>query len=235
MGGQPEESQTISSGEGNAIAANGERRARLDLDRTRRINLPEAVYCGGKSTADCVSIVSDMLEANVDAVVATRITAAQYDALAALKPQIASDSTMMWRPRPATGFVVALAAAGTSDLPVASEAKLTLESLGHGTISISDVGVAGLHRLHDALGEFEEADVVISFAGMEGALPTVLAGLIPQPIIAVPTSVGYGSSFEGITALVGSLASCAPGIVSVGIDNGYGAACAAHRILAGRV
>jgi len=208
-----------------------DRTARLDLDRTRRINLPEAVYCAGKTTNDCVSIVSDMLEADVDAVVATRITDAQYDALSALEPDVEAGSTMMWRPRPSTGFTVALAAAGTSDLPVANEAKLTLQSLGHATQSITDVGVAGLHRLTDALGEFETAHVVISFAGMEGALPTVLAGLIPQPLIAVPTSVGYGTSFEGITALLGSLASCAPGIVSVGIDNGYGAACAAHRIL----
>ena len=216
-------------------SSTGDRTARLDLDRTRRINLPEAVYCQGKTTADTVSIVSDMLQAKVDAVVATRITDAQHEALAALEPDAASGSTMMWRPRPSTGFVVALAAAGTSDLPVAAEAKLTLESLGHSTRSISDVGVAGLHRLQDALIEFEETDIVITFAGMEGALPTVLAGLIPQPIIAVPTSVGYGSSFEGITALLGSLASCAPGIVSVGIDNGYGAACAVHRILSGRL
>jgi len=213
---------------------NNERTARLDLDRTRRIDLPEAVYCQGKTRSDCVTIVSDMLEARVDTVVATRITPDQHEALAALQPDFAMHGTMAWRPRPATGFSVALAAAGTSDLPVAAEAQLTLESLGHTTRNISDVGVAGLHRLHDALGEFEHADLVITFAGMEGALPTVLAGLIPQPIISVPTSVGYGTSFEGITALLGSLASCAPGIMSVGIDNGYGAACAAHRILAAK-
>jgi NCAIR mutase (PurE)-related protein len=213
---------------------NNERTARLDLDRTRRIDLPEAVYCQGKTTADCVTIVSDMLEARVDTVVATRISDAQLEALSELNPDEVRHTTMMWRPRTSTGFTVALAAAGTSDLPVAAEARLTLESLGHTTRNITDVGVAGLHRLHDALGEFEQADLVITFAGMEGALPTVLAGLIPQPIISVPTSVGYGSSFEGITALLGSLASCAPGIMSVGIDNGYGAACAAHRILASR-
>lgn len=208
------------------------RTARLDLGRTGRINLPEAVYCQGKTTAECVSIVSDMLSAGVDTVLATRITDAQHDALAELQPHTSSRSTMMWRPRKTTSWTVALVAAGTSDLPVAAEAKLTLESLGHGTKSVTDVGVAGLHRLTDALAEFEDADVVITFAGMEGALPTVLAGLTPKPLIAVPTSVGYGSSFEGIAALVGSLASCAPGIVSVGIDNGYGAACAAHRFLA---
>ncbi len=208
------------------------RRARLDLDRTSRIDLPEAVYCQGKTTSDCVAIVSDMLAAGVDTVVATRITDDQHDSLADLNPDQSSRSTMMWRPRPQTGRSVALVAAGTSDLPMAGEARLTLESLGHLTRSVTDVGVAGLHRLQDALTEFEDADIIITFAGMEGALPTVLAGLVPQPIIAVPTSVGYGSSFEGITALVGSLASCAPGIVSVGIDNGYGAACAAHRFLA---
>lgn len=216
------------------VSSGSHRVARLDLDRTRRIDLPEAVYCAGKTTVDCLSIISDMLAANVDAVIATRITADQHDALLDLEPDATLFSTMMWRRRKSTGFTVGLAAAGTSDLPVAGEAQLVLEALGHTTRSITDVGVAGLHRLHDAMGEFEGADVVITFAGMEGALPTVLAGLIPQPIIAVPTSVGYGTAFEGITALLGSLASCAPGITSVGIDNGYGAACAAHRILAAR-
>ena len=121
--------------------------------------------------------------------------------------------------------------AGTSDVPVASEATLTLRALGHTVVPVTDVGVAGLHRLQSAITEFEHADVVIAVAGMEGALPTVLAGLTPQPIIAVPTSVGYGSAFEGLTALLTMTASCAPGIAVVGIDNGYGAACAAHRIL----
>jgi hypothetical protein len=121
--------------------------------------------------------------------------------------------------------------AGTSDLPVATECRLTLEALGHSAGVISDVGVAGLHRLVTVLPELESADVLVVVAGMEGALPTVLAGLVAQPMVAVPTSVGYGTAFEGQTALAAMMTSCAPGIAVVGIDNGYGAACAVHRIL----
>lgn len=206
--------------------------ARLDLDRSRRINLPEAVYCHHKTVDQCVAIVSGMLDGGDDAVLATRATADQRAALLELAPTAEAATTLSWRHRPATGRRTAIVAAGTSDLGVASECRLTLESLGHHVQSITDVGVAGLHRLLAVLPELEAADVVIAVAGMEGALPTVLAGLIPQPLIAVPTSVGYGTAFEGQTALLSMMTSCAPGIAVVGIDNGYGAACAAHRILA---
>ena len=121
--------------------------------------------------------------------------------------------------------------AGTSDLTVAGECRLTLEALGHEVTSLTDVGVAGLHRLLSELDTLEPAEAIVTIAGMEGALPTVLAGLVAQPIVAVPTSVGYGTAFEGQTALLSMMTSCAPGIAVVGIDNGYGAACAAHRIL----
>lgn len=208
--------------------------ARLDLDRSQRINLPEAVYCAGKTVAQCLAIVEQFLQEGSDAVVATRATKEQQLALLDLKPDAHVAGTLTWRHRPSTGAGVSMAAAGTSDLPVVREAQLTLAALGHETRLITDIGVAGLHRLTNAVSEFEGADVVIAAAGFEGALPTVLAGLIPQPLIAIPTSVGYGSSFEGITALLGMLSSCAPGISVVGIDNGYGAACAAHRILTTR-
>jgi len=214
--------------------------ARLDRDRTRRIDLPEAIYCQSKTVEQCVSIVSDLLadgDGPADAIVATRATADQYEALlelaptAAVGPTVAEHATLSWRHRQSTGGTAAVVAAGTSDLAVASECRLTLEALGHQVVTLTDVGVAGLHRLLDTLPALDDVDVIVAIAGMEGALPTVLAGLVAQPIVAVPTSVGYGTAFEGQTALLSMMTSCAPGIAVVGIDNGYGAACAAHRIL----
>ena len=211
--------------------------ARLDLNRSSRIDLPEAIYCQSKTPDQCVSIVARLLEGagGEDAVVATRITAEQRGPLATLAPTASIDgatlSTMTWRHRGPSGATAAVVAAGTSDLAVAGECRLTLQAMGHDVVPLTDVGVAGLHRLMAVLPELEPVDVIIAIAGMEGALPTVLAGLVPQPIVAVPTSVGYGTAFEGQTALMSMMTSCAPGIAVVGIDNGYGAACAAHRIL----
>jgi hypothetical protein len=204
---------------------------RLDTDRSRRINMPEAIYCEGKTTKQCVQAVSEMLhnESFNDAVIATRANPEQYSALLELEPASAHGSTLSWRHRPTQNFTVGIVSAGTSDLPIANECKVTLEALGHSTFTITDVGVSGLHRLTEALPEIIKADLVIAIAGMEGSMPTVLAGLIPHPIIAVPTSSGYGSSLEGITAFLSMTASCAQGIAVVGIDNGFGAACAAHR------
>jgi NCAIR mutase (PurE)-related protein len=211
--------------------------ARLDLDRTRRIDLPEAVYCQSKTVEQCVTIVESLLADGTDAVVATRATPDQHKALQHLSPTAATDhtsagyTTMTWRHRPRTGARVAVVSAGTSDLAVAGECRLTLEALGHEVTSLTDVGVAGLHRLLGVLETLEPAGAIVTIAGMEGALPTVMAGLVAQPIVAVPTSVGYGTAFEGQTALLSMMTSCAPGIAVVGIDNGYGAACAAHRIV----
>ncbi len=216
--------------------------ARIDRDRTRRIDLPEAIYCQSKTVEQCVGIVTDLLtdgngDGPGDAVVATRATPAQYEALLDLEPTAfvgpasAGHATLSWRHRPPTGRTAAVVAAGTSDLAVASECRLTLESLGHRVETLTDVGVAGLHRLLDTLPALDDVDVIVAVAGMEGALPTVLAGLAAQPIVAVPTSVGYGTAFDGQTALLSMMTSCAPGIAVVGIDNGYGAACAAHRVL----
>ncbi|MEM7342079.1 MAG: nickel pincer cofactor biosynthesis protein LarB [Actinomycetota bacterium] len=208
--------------------------ARLDLGRAERIDLPEAVYCAHKTTDQCVRIVREFLDSGGDAVLATRATPEQFEALRQLDPDVASGSTLCWRPRPSTGNSATIVAAGTSDLPVADECAVTLQSLGHDIRTITDVGVAGLHRLLSVLDELRTAEVLIAIAGMEGALPTVLAGLVAQPIIGVPTSVGYGTAFEGQTALAAMMTSCAPGVAVVGIDNGYGAACAAHRYLAPR-
>ncbi|MBT8239774.1 MAG: nickel pincer cofactor biosynthesis protein LarB [Acidimicrobiia bacterium] len=192
--------------------------------------MPEAVLCQFKTVDQTTAAITGLLDAG-DTVIATRITDEQRPELEALGPQLTGMGTMAWQIRQESGKTVALISAGTSDVPVADEAAVTLAALGHTTRRITDVGVAGVHRLQAAVPEFEKADVLIAFAGMEGALPTVLAGLVSRPIIAVPTSVGYGSAFEGVTALLTMLSSCAPGISVVGIDNGYGAACAAHRIL----
>lgn len=207
---------------------------RFDHGRPQRIGMPEAIFCAGKTVEQCVRIVTDLLTPGLDltdTVIATRATPDQLAALRTLGPHADAAGTLTWRHRPPTSATVAIVSAGTSDLPIAEEARLTLEALGHRTVRRTDVGVAGLHRLLDVLPALEEVDVIIALAGMEGALPTVLAGLVPQPIIAVPTSVGYGTSFAGATALLSMMASCAPGIAVVGIDNGYGAACAAHRMI----
>ncbi len=210
---------------------------RFDHGRPQRIGMPEAIFCAGKTVEQCVRIVTDLLTPDpdrptqTDTVIATRATPDQSAALRALGPHADAAGTLTWRHRSPTSATVAIVSAGTSDLPIAEEARLTLEALGHRTVRRTDVGVAGLHRLLDVLPALAEVDVIIALAGMEGALPTVLAGLVPQPIIAVPTSVGYGTSFAGATALLSMMASCAPGIAVVGIDNGYGAACAAHRMI----
>ena len=205
--------------------------ARLDFDRSKRIDLPEAVYCLHKTPEQCRAIVADFLTDGTDAVIATRATPEQRELLATLEPDAAAEGTFTWRHRPPTGATVAVIAAGTSDLPMAEECRLTLEAMGHATTAITDVGVAGLHRLLAVLPDLEGADVLVAFAGMEGALPTVLAGLVAQPIIAVPTSVGYGVAEGGTAALHSALASCAQGVAVVNIDNGFGAACAAVRML----
>ncbi len=199
--------------------------------------MPEAVYCQAKTTEQCAAIVSAFLSDGTDAVIATRVDPTQQLALRELNPDAVDDvagapyGTFTWRHRPRTGQRVALMAAGTSDLPVAMECRLTLEALGHEVNGYTDVGVAGLQRLTAVVPELDDYNVVVAVAGMEGALPTVLAGLIRHPIVAVPTSTGYGTSFDGQTALLSMMASCAPGIAVVGIDNGYGAACATHRVL----
>ncbi|MEZ5377702.1 MAG: nickel pincer cofactor biosynthesis protein LarB [Acidimicrobiales bacterium] len=208
--------------------------ARLDLDRSKRIDLPEAIYSQGKTTEQVDAIADRMLANGTDAVIATRLTDDQAEAMDRRSPQASGHGIRTWRHRPATGHRIAVVSAGTSDLPVADECRLTLTALGHDPYAITDVGVAGLQRLTGVLPEIAEADVIVALAGMEGALPTVLAGLVGAPIIAVPTSVGYGAALEGVTALLSMLASCAPGIAVVGIDNGFGAACAAHRILSSR-
>jgi NCAIR mutase (PurE)-related protein len=204
----------------------------LDVDRHRRIGMPEAVYAGPKTVDQCVRIVKALVEEGDDPVIVTRATPEQRDALATLSPEATWATTLTWRhAEPRDVKPVAIVSGGTSDQPVVEECHGTLAAMGIPVTLHRDVGVAGLHRLVDILPSMKDASVIVAVAGMEASLPTVLGGVIGAPIIGVPTSVGYGSSFEGITALLSMLSSCAPGISVVGIDNGYGAACAAFRIL----
>jgi NCAIR mutase (PurE)-related protein len=210
--------------------------ARVDHHRSLRQGLPEAVYGPGKTPAQCADIVAELLDVDSgDPVLLTRATDEQADAALARNPGgVRRGRTVVWRAagpdraRPARVLVVS---AGTADLPVAEECLTVLEAHGLRPHALADVGVAGVHRLLTDLDELTGADAVVVVAGMEGALASLVGGLTPAPVVAVPTSVGYGAALEGVTALLAMLASCASGITVVGIDNGYGAACAVLRLL----
>ena len=208
--------------------------ARLDLDREQRTGDPEVVYGAGKTPEQVVAIMTRLHEAHPDrAVLATRLTdearAAVAGALSgAVVDDVARCATLGSTPE-AVG-TVAVVSAGTSDAPVAAEAALTARVHGAGVRLIQDVGVAGLHRLLSVRSDLESADCLVVVAGKEGALPSVVGGLVGVPLVAVPTSVGYGASFGGLSALLGMLNSCAPGVTVVNIDNGYGAGVFAARV-----
>lgn len=216
--------------EATHVVGSGE--SRLDIGRNRRIGIPEAVYAEGKTTAQCVAIVKALLTGGEDPVIVTRANEEQVRALSELEPVLSMSGALTWRHAgPMDVLPVGILSGGTSDQPVVDECQATLRAMGVAVEVRQDVGVAGIHRLMDVLPTLGQLSVVIAVAGMEASLPTVLGGLIKTPLIGVPTSVGYGSSFEGLAALLSMLSSCAPGISVVGIDNGYGAACAALRIL----
>ena len=213
--------------------------ARVDHHRELRVGFPEAVYAPGKTPDQCAAIVAELLggattgpvlltrtSAELASIVADRVPGCTYHEIARIAAWRAATQGM----RIGTAVIVC---AGTADLPVAEEAAVTLEVLGWEPRRVHDVGVAGLHRLLAEERVLREADVIVVVAGMEGALASAVGGLVTAPLIAVPTSVGYGASFEGLTALLAMLASCAPGVAVVGIDNGFGAACAAARYLRG--
>ena len=208
--------------------------ARLDLFRELRSGLPEVVFGEGKSEEELVRIVESMVEHSGRALV-TRVGASAAERLSASVTDGCYEArARVWtagRFSPASGRRIAVVSAGTSDFPVSEEAAVCAGWLGHEVGRIRDVGVAGIQRLLDAVDELRRADVAVVVAGMDGALPTVVAGLVPCPVVAVPTSVGYGASFEGIGPLLTMLTACAPGIAVVNIDNGFGAAALAHRIL----
>ena len=208
--------------------------ATVDHHRELRQGLPEAVYGPGKSVDQCVGIVGELLSAGGGPVVLSRATEEQVNAVVAARPGARIDgSTVVWRPAPARDGAepVLVVTAGTADLPVASECRATLAAFGLRSELIADVGVAGIHRLLARVPEIQRAPALVVVAGMEGALASVVGGLTAAPVVAVPTSVGYGSSLAGVTALLGMLSSCASGLVVVGVDNGFGAAFAVHRLL----
>ncbi|MEO7743186.1 MAG: nickel pincer cofactor biosynthesis protein LarB [Usitatibacter sp.] len=208
----------------------------LDHEREARLGFDEAIYAAGKSVVQIEAIVAEAVEARSPRLF-TRLDAFKFDALpaaarAALDFDPVSRTAFLGdRMRKAAAAQVAIVTGGSSDLPVSREAARTLEYYGHECLHIADVGVAGIWRLLARVAELRPMKVVIAVAGMEGALPSVVGGLVPGVVIALPTSVGYGVSEGGRVALDSALASCAPGLVTVNIDNGYGAACAALRIL----
>ena len=210
--------------------------ARIDHHRSLRQGLPEAVYAPGKSAMHCAQIVAELI-AHGAPVVLSRAVASQVEACPPNGVITATGddrATVVWNAAPRRNDRVLVMSAGTADLPVATEAIATLAAYGITASQIQDCGVAGLHRLLPHIDEIAEAHAVIVVAGMEGALASVIGGIARAPIVGVPTSVGYGSSFQGVTALLAMLSSCAAGVSVVGIDNGYGAACAVMRVL-GRV
>jgi NCAIR mutase (PurE)-related protein len=211
--------------------------ARIDHHRALRQGHPEVVFCEGKTSDEVVAICS-RLAAMAGTFLGTRCTPEQAAAVARAHPGVCHNPrarTIHLPPEgappagPDAGTILVISA-GTSDLPVAEEAAVVAEAFGHRVARLADVGVAGLHRLLAAGDQVREADVIIVVAGMEGALPSVVGGLVKVPVIAVPTSVGYGAAFGGLAALLGMLNSCAAGVTVVNIDNGFGAAAAASRI-----
>ncbi len=207
----------------------------LDWMREERTGVPEAVLCSGKSAAQ-IAAIAEAARLAGKRLLFTRIGAQQVSDLptevrALLEHDPLSNTAVLGRPVQLVASGIGIVCAGTSDLPVATEAQRTLQFLGHEASLVADVGVAGLWRLLDKIEDIRRFRVIIAVAGMEGALFSVLAGLLEAPVIAVPTSVGYGVAEGGRAALSTALASCAPGVVTVNIDNGFGAAAAALKIL----
>jgi NCAIR mutase (PurE)-related protein len=209
--------------------------ATLDLHRAERTGFPEVIYCEGKTAEQALAIYQKMREAGVPAF-GTRAGAQLAAQVRAAFPEAEYDtiartlSVGRLYPVEARTGLVAVVCAGTSDLPVAREAARTAEFFGSNVVEITDAGVAGIHRLFDRLHDLKKARVVVAVAGMEGALASVIAGLVSAPVIACPTSVGYGASFGGLSALLGMLTACAPGISVVNIDSGFGAGYQANLI-----
>ena len=207
--------------------------ARIDAERRARTGVPEVIFAAGKTLEQNLALVA-ALHARTGFALATRVPPDQQAALAAAYPDAVLEplaGALRRGTLPRTGQRVAVVCAGTSDLPVAQEAAFTLDAFGDDVVRATDVGVAGVHRLFEVLDELRVCRAIVVVAGMEGALPSVVAGLVQAPVIAVPTSVGYGAAFDGLAALLAMLTACAPGIGVVNIDNGFGAAALAHKIV----
>jgi pyridinium-3,5-biscarboxylic acid mononucleotide synthase len=203
--------------------------AKLDYQRQKRTGFPEVVFGEGKSVEQIISIIS-VLKQNINRVLATRVDEQKAAKVIEAIPGLTYNPTartLFWKHEAEPSVLykgyIAIVCAGTSDLPVAEEAAVTAEAFGASVKRIYDVGVAGIHRLFHHLDDIENATATVTVAGMEGALASVVAGLISNPIVAVPTSVGYGANFQGFSALLSMLNACSPGISVVNIDNGFGA------------
>jgi pyridinium-3,5-biscarboxylic acid mononucleotide synthase len=213
--------------------------AKLDHHRALRTGMPEVIFAAGKTPAQVAQIFARMAAAGGN-VLATRASRDMYEAVRAVESpdktlraeyhETARAITLSQSPAPHGKGTICVVCAGTSDLPVAEEAAVTARLMGNTVELIADVGVAGIHRLLAQKQSLQSARVLIVCAGMEGALPTVVAGLVNAPVLAVPTSVGYGASFGGVAALLGMLNTCSPNVSVVNIDNGFGAACIASLI-----
>jgi NCAIR mutase (PurE)-related protein len=208
--------------------------AKVDHHRALRQGFPEVVFGAGKTPAQ-IAAIAEKLAQGGDIVLVTRASTAAFDAVQKIIPSATYDEAarliQIDGNKPQLKGKAAVLCAGTSDLPVAREAALCLEAMGAEVMQISDIGVAGLHRLLETLPRLRECSALIVVAGMEGALPSVVAGLVSVPVVAVPTSIGYGASFGGLAALLGMLNSCSNGIAVVNIDNGFGAAAFVASIL----
>lgn len=210
--------------------------ARVDHHRALRQHTGEAVYAPGKSPEQCAGIVAELLAEPGGPVLMTRADPSQVSAACRAAPggvvtATGSHALVAWRAAPARAARVLLVTAGTADLPVADECRAALKAFGLDPVVLADCGVAGVHRLLASVDELAHADAVVVVAGMEGALASLVAGITAVPVVAVPTSAGYGAGLQGVTALLSMHASCAAGLVVVGIDNGFGAACAVARLL----
>lgn len=209
--------------------------AKVDHHRGIRSGMPEVIYCQGKTVPQIKKIIQSMTRAG-NSILATKLSKESFHKLKPSLPKFSdyneSAKTLVIeknKKKKRSGLITIITA-GTSDIPIAEEASVTARALGSETETHYDVGVAGIHRLFNNLEQIRKARVIIVVAGMEGALASVVGGLVEQPIIAVPTSIGYGTSFGGVSALLTMLNSCATGIAVVNIDNGFGAGCMAHRI-----
>lgn len=211
--------------------------ARIDHHRSIRKGFPEVIFCEGKSPGQILKIASSIVERS-GIFMATRASQEVFDYLDNTMPGLSyfEDARIITTKKAVSGKntqhdLVLVVSAGTSDIPVAEEAAVTLKILGNNVKSINDIGIAGIHRVLENVGELQKARVIIVVAGMEGALPGVIGGLVNKPVIAVPTSVGYGASYGGTAALLAMLNCCSSGVTVVNIDNGFGAGCAASLIV----
>lgn len=207
---------------------------KIDTHRELRTGYPEVIFCSGKTVDQLRDIVGHMLKKKNN-ILATRATEEMFDGIRGICPDakynsLARTITIKVKELKVPETTISIVSAGTSDIPVAEEAAVTAEFFGNKVQRIFDVGVAGIHRLYDKLDEIRKSRIIVVVAGMEGALPSIVKGLVDKPVIAVPTSIGYGANFNGLSALLGMLTSCASGVTVVNIDNGFGAGFTASMI-----